>query len=567
MRLKNLLFFSLSLGCWLPSLAQTPPIGNENTWGSITGTAGVDAQYYTKDPAIGAPEVPDRFRMNSFLYLQYKKGGFSAGARYEAYLPKPLLGIDESFTGHGIRFRWAAYQYKKLEVTAGSFYEQFGNGLTLRSYEARALGFDNFIDGFRIKYNVKGVYMKGIFGRVRDFWGYSPGTVRGFDGEINFSEMIPKLAEKKVNLIVGGNFVSKYEPGTEKVIGPEVITLPQNVATTSGRMNLTVGKFNLNGEFAYKFNDPSAANNYVYRPGTAALLTASFFTNNFGVSLGAKRIDNFNFRSDREVTLNRQLLNWIPMLNKQHTYNLAASIYPYAVQPIGEQGLQADIQFSIPRGSKLGGKYGIDVNINASIVYGLDTTARNMVTHVNGQDTLVLGDRYGYTVGAGLGKEYYRDFNIEISKKFNKKWKLNLMYMNLYANLNVLTISQLGKDPFVNANIGVVDLSWRINTKHALRLELQGLFTKQDQGDWAMALLEYTISPNWYVSVMDQYNYGHPIPARRQHYPLVSAGYNMGNHRFTLNYGRQRAGVLCIGGVCRAVPAANGLTFSYVGSF
>lgn len=567
MRLKHLLLFGLLLVGATGALAQTQPIGNENTWGSITGNAGIDAQYYTKDPAINAPEVPDRFRMNSFLYLQYKRGGFSAGVRYEAYLPKPLLGIDESFTGHGIRFRWAAYKYKTLEVTAGTFYEQFGNGLTYRAYEARSLGFDNFTDGFRIKYNVKGVYLKGIFGRTRDFWGYSPGTVRGIDGEINFAEMIPGMKAKRINFTLGGSFVSKYQPGNEKVIGVETLILPQNVSVTSGRASFTAGSFNINGEFAYKFNDPSTANNYIYRPGTAAILTASYSTTNFGVSVGAKRIDNFDFRSDREVNLNRQLLNWIPMLNKQHTYNLAASIYPYAVQNMGEQGLQADIQFSIPRGSKLGGKYGIDFNINASIVYGLDTMARQQITHVDGQDSLTLGDRYGYRVGAGLGKEYYHDFNIEITKKFNKKWKMTVMYMNLYANLKVLTISQLSTDPFVQAHIGVVDLSWRINPKHALRMELQGLFTKQDQGDWAMALLEYTISPNWYVSVMDQYNYGHPNKARRQHYPLVSAGYNMGNHRFTLNYGRQRAGVLCIGGVCRAVPAANGLTFSYVGSF
>lgn len=564
MKLKKVFAALAPLALALSSNAQ---IGNENTWGSLTGNAGIDMQYYTKDPAIGAPEVPDRLRMNSFLYLQYKKGGFTAGARYEMYLPKPLLGIDESFTGQGVRFRFASYKYKTLEVTAGSFYEQFGNGLAFRSYEARSLGFDNFVDGFRVKYDIKGVYVKGIFGRVRDFWDFSPGTVRGIDAEINFSEMFPKMAEKNVNFTIGGNFVSKYQPGTEKVIGAETLILPQNVGVASGRTGLTVGKFNLNGEFAYKFNDPSSANQYIYRPGTAALLSASFFTKNFGMSVGAKRIDNFDFRSDREVNLNRQLINWIPMLNKQHTYNLAASIYPYAVQPIGEQGLQADIQFSIPKGSKLGGKYGIDININASIVYGLDTTARKMNTLVEGSDSLTIADRYGYSVGAGLGKEYYRDFNIEITKKFNKKWKLSIMYMNLYADLNVLTISQLSNDPFVHANIGVVDLAWRVNTNHALRMEVQGLFTKQDQGGWVMGLIEYTFAPKFYVSVMNQYNFGHPNQARRVNYPLISTGYNLGSHRFTLAYGRQRAGVLCIGGVCRAVPAANGLTFSYVGSF
>ena len=107
MRLKHLLLFG-SLLCASATLFAQQPIGNENTWGSITGNAGIDAQYYTKDPAIGAPDVPDRFRMNSFIYLQYKKGGFSAGVRYEAYLPKPLLGIDESYTGQGITYRWAS---------------------------------------------------------------------------------------------------------------------------------------------------------------------------------------------------------------------------------------------------------------------------------------------------------------------------------------------------------------------------------------------------------------------------------------------------------------------------
>ena len=34
-----------------------------------------------------------------------------------------------------------------------------------------------------------------------------------------------------------------------------------------------------------------------------------------------------------------------------------------------------------------------------------------------------------------------------------------------------------------------------------------------------------------------------------------------------LQYGKQRAGVFCVGGVCRAVPASNGLTFSFTSSF
>ncbi len=533
------------------SFAQEAP---ENKWGNLTGNAGIDAQYYNRDDKINAPLVPDKFRMNSFLFLTYQKGGFSAAARYEAYLPKPLLGIDQNWTGQGIMFRYAAYRYKGLEVTAGSFYEQFGNGLILRSYEARALGFDNFIDGVRVKFGAGGFYVKGIFGKKRNFFGLSPGVVRGADLEINFSEVFPRLQKTKFNLIIGGSFLSKYQEGSEKIIGNEILQIPENVGSGAGRIQMSIGKFSMNTELAYKANDPSAMNKYIYKPGTAFLTTFNFSTTNFGASLGLKRIDNFDFRTDREENGNKQLVNFIPMLNRQHTYTLAATIYPYAVQNMGENGIQSEINFTVPRGSKLGGKYGIDVSINFSAVWGLDTSG--------------TVDRYGYKSKIlGVGNMFYRDFNVELSKKFSKKFKLNLMYMNLYEDLNVIPVSTLGKDPFVNANIGVIDFSWRINTDHALRFEFQTLYTKQDQGSWFMNLIEYTVAPNWFVSVMNQFNFGHPVVEKRLHYPMVAAGYNMGNHRFQISYGRQRAGVLCIGGVCRAVPAANGLMFSYVGSF
>ena len=561
------LLFSLFLGFVFSfeSIAQTAP--KENNWGTLTGLMGMDMQLYTRDSLIGAPEVPEKIRMNSFIFLNYRKGGFYAGARFEFYQPKPLLGIDERFQGQGVPYYFAGYQYKGLDVTAGGFYEQFGNGLALRAYEARQLGFDNFIQGFRIKYNVKGIYLKGVFGRQRDFWSWSPGTVRALDAEFNFNEMIGKMEKSKVRLSIGGSIVSTHRPGEEKVIGVETLKLPQNVATAAGRLNFGYENFTLNGEFAYKFNDPSAANNYMYKPGTAALVTASYAGNFWGVSVGAKRIDNFDSRMDREAVGNRMLLNWIPMLNKQHTYNLAASIYPYAVQYVGEQGLQADLNFSLPRGSKLGGKYGMDININASIVYGLDTTNLPARETVFDGDTVYTPDRYGYTSSGKLGNQYFQDFNIEITKRFNKKWKLTVMYMQLWANLNTLTVSTLGKDPFVHAHIGVADLTWRINTKHSLRMELEGMYTKQDQGSWLMGLLEWTFAPHWSVSVMNQYNVGHPQMEKRLNYPLGSVVYNMGSHRFQLSYGRQRAGVLCIGGICRAVPAANGLTFGYIGSF
>ena len=137
----------------------------EVNWGQIHGNFGLDAQYYFTDSVIGAPDVPEKFRMNGFLNLVYTNGNFSAGVRYEAYLPKPLLGFDSRYEGQGVPFRYATYKLGGLEATAGTFYEQFGNGLVLRAYEERSLGFDNFIDGFRaiiaiLKYNLLFKYRK-----------------------------------------------------------------------------------------------------------------------------------------------------------------------------------------------------------------------------------------------------------------------------------------------------------------------------------------------------------------------------------------------------------------------
>ena len=68
-------------------------------------------------------------------------------------------------------------------------------------------------------------------------------------------------------------------------------------------------------------------------------------------------------------------------------------------------------------------------------------------------------------------------------------------------------------------------------------------------------------------SVLDQYNYGNKEEAKKIHYFFGTVGYINKANRFTLSYGRLRAGTLCVGGVCRVVPASNGVSFSITSSF
>ncbi|HNR86553.1 MAG TPA: DUF6029 family protein, partial [Taishania sp.] len=72
---------------------------------------------------------------------------------------------------------------------------------------------------------------------------------------------------------------------------------------------------------------------------------------------------------------------------------------------------------------------------------------------------------------------------------------------------------------------------------------------------------------HWMINVMDQYNFGNPKKSSRAHHPYITVAYVTGPTRVSVGYGRQRAGMFCVGGVCRYVPASNGLTLSVTHSF
>jgi hypothetical protein len=515
--------------------------------GEIHGNFQLDAQYYNPDSAIGAQPVPEKFLMNSFANLIYTNGDFSAGVRFESYL-NTMLGFDPRYKGTGFPYKFATFNRDNFSITVGNYYEQFGSGMIFRSYEERGLGYDNAMEGVRVKYTLlKGIHIKGLIGKQRYYFDLGKGIVRGIDGEVALNELVAEFAEKKTKIFFGGSFVSKYEVDQDPIY-----VLPENVGAWAGRVKVNHGGWSFFSEYAHKINDPSSVNNYIYKKGGGLLVNTSYSQKGLGINLSGKVIDNMNFRSDRTAQNNDLLINFLPALTRQHTYNLAATIYPYATQPNGEMAYQGDITYTIKKGSKLGGKYGTTVLVNYAAANGLDST-----TLASG-----LGYKADYTK---LGKVYYKDFNVEIQKKVSKPLKFTLFYANFVYNKDVAQ----GKvnEGFVYANIEVLEFTYKFNDKHALRMELQGLQTRQDMGDWATIVAEYTISPNWFFSTVNQYNYGNPNEDSRLLYPIGQIGFIKNSTRVTLGYGRQRAGIFCIGGICRVVPASNGATISISSSF
>ena len=524
--------------------------------GHVTGNMQLDGQISRADSVIGARDVQEKLLMNARADILYTNGNFSAGLRFEAY-HNPLLGFNNMYKGEGIANYFVSYQGDIISITAGNFYEQFGSGMILRAYEDRYLGIDNSLRGLNVTLRpFNGITIKALAGKQRYFWDYSNGIVRGIDGEVNLNSLITSMAESKLRATFGAGFVSKYEEyQTLYADESHIYNLPLNVGAGAVRMDLSYGNWGLQTEYARKGQDPSIMNDFIYREGEALMVNATYSQKGFSANIQAKRVDNMCFKSKRMETGEMLYINYIPAITKQHTYAFL-SMYPYATQTTGEMGLQGDVMYKIKKETLLGGKYGTDIHLNAAVITAIDTTQ-------------VPGVGIGYQSDwFKTGDLYYADASIEIAKKLSKSTILTCTYGYQIFN----PIVEGHKGDLHHNHIVVADLTWKMNKKNVMRFEAEwmGSDSKYNHdvddkrcGDWIMGLVEYNFTSAWFVSVSDQYAYNDGIG----NYYNVSVGYNHGATRIQLGYGKQREGLLCIGGVCRQVPASNGLTFSLTTSF
>ena len=558
MKLRNKILFSLIIFLIVQVNGQ-----DLKSPGVISGNIQTIGQYYQEDTIINAALPEHLYGFNGFANVNYQKGDFRAGIRYESYL-NTLEGYPTSFSGTGIGYRYLSWNSDNVGVTIGNFYDQFGSGMIFRAYEERQLGIDNSLDGIRLTYQpVNGIYLKGMVGKQRhifmDGLVNGNGIIRAFDSELNLNELLDSSNSWRFKATIGGSFVSKFNTDNNT----NFFDLPKNVGASSIRVNLRYNKIRFSGEYVHKINDPYPDNqdsrfNYIYKNGEGILLNLGYSTKGFAVDFSAKHMDNMLWRSTNvNVGPTDLLIGYLPALTKQHTYNLAATLYPYATNFYGEIAYQLDVLYKIPKKTTLGGRYGPSVAINFATAY---VPERNFI-----DDMETTRNSYTTSFFARSDSILLQDFNIEIKRKINKKLKLSLNYFNFIFNDDAVKVANYYK--IINAQIAVMDLTYKINRHHSLRFETQAMWTDEDKGDWLFGQIEYTFSPHWYIAILDQYNSGNEDLKKRVHYGLISAGYINGSHRFSFQYGKQRAGVFCVGGVCRAVPASNGLTFSFTSSF
>ncbi len=523
--------------------------------GHFSGGYEAYMQYYQDDSPTNFLAPQDKLRSMQYFNAQYQTGSFNMGIQYEAYLPQAFLGYNPALSGTGIATYFARYKKDNLDITAGYFYEQFGSGLVFRTWQDRQLGIDNAVKGLRVKYRFNDVVdLTVLTGNQRLAFETTPTTLYAANTDINIDKLIKT---KSLGFKTGFSYVARYED-----VSNTNSDLPSVVGLYSSRIGLTKGNFTADFEYVYKESDSRTVNHVlldqVLFDGDAWLFNMGYSQRGLGINATFRRLENIQMYSMRQLegnSYNSGVINFVPGLTKQHDFSLA-NIYVYQAQSgisfgeekVGEIGGQIDVFYTFKRKTVLGGKYGTKLAFNFSRWNGLNTV-------FDIQKQIYTTDFFK------PGELYFQDINIEIRKKLSKRLKTVASYINLKYNKPKLE----GEGEFVNAQIAVLDFELKLAKKRSTRLELQHLSTPDDWKNWAAVLFEYNFNHNINVYAGDMYNYGNEV--EKLHYFNVGATYNKSAMRLSLNYGRQRGGLLCVGGVCRYVPANKGLTMSMSVSF
>ena len=544
---KKLLLFIISISPFLNITAQ------EQKKVTLSGSIQSDMLVPEEDKETGAEKTED-FLTNTYADLQLQSEYVDAGARLE-YMEHPMPGFEKDFKGWGFPNFWVKGKLGNNELTLGTFYEQFGSGFILRTYEERTLGIDNSLLGGRLLLKpTDGVILKVLSGKQRRYWKWNKALVTGADAEISIDQWIPSMRESGTVLTLGASWVNKYEKNEEKVFvdNTHYVHFPKFVNSWDVRANFNHGPWNFLAEYAQKTADPSFANGYVFKKGSAAMLSGSYSNKGLSVLVQAKRSENMSSKS-ADVTGNSSAINYLPAFIQDHTYTLAA-LYAYATQLAdGEWAYQTEIGYNFKRNTSLGGKYGMNVKLNYSYVRGIphefaDGMERQTLSGVTYVDYKSPFFKWGK-------ETYYQDLNVQVSRRLSHDFLLNLMYMSQRFNKTVVE----GEGGMVHSNIFIADGKYQFSKKTTLRCELQYLTTKQDEKDWVFGLLELSLVPHWMITVSDMWNCGDS----KIHYYQGLVTYNVGSHRIQAGYERTQAGFNCSGGVCRYVPATKGFTLSY----
>lgn len=520
--------------------------GQKESAGRISGALASNVNFFMKDSAIHAAGTPQYeyqlYSADSWLNVNFNKGDFAAGIRMDAYNNSYLFNPSGgSYTAIGIGNWFVSQQIKKLNIKGGYIYDQIGSGIIYRAYEERPLAIDNSLLGVRASYELSPDWrIKAFTGRQKVQFDTYKELLKGLNIE---GFIAPKDSAKmgKWSLAPGFGVVAKTldNETVEKVnnilkyyTGADSIrSYKHNSYAMSLYNTLSAGPISWYVEGAYKtpevmfapleYNSENGEyGKYIKSAGTVIYTSLGFSKHKLGITLEGKRTENFAFKTDPTLLLNRGFINYIPALSRINTFRLTSRYNP-ATQFMGELAGQVDIRYGFSDHFSILANYSHINDLNSNPLY----------REIYLESTLKLSSKNQFIFGVQR-----QEYNQEIYE----------------GKVNV---------PIVKTITPFAEYLHKFDRKKSLRSELSAMFTEQDYGSWLFALVEYSMAPHWTFTVTDMYNFKHnPEKTKKGYnYPSALIFYTHGPNRFSLGYVKQVEGIVCTGGICRYEPAFSGV--------
>ncbi len=538
----------------------------EQQGGRLTGSLQTNANFFMRDSLIGAANTPqyDRqlFGGEGWLNLNYSNWGFDVALRYDFFNNSNLLNPTGSYTDQGIGMWSVKKRIKNLGFQAGYIYDQVGSGIIFRAFEERPLLIDNALFGLKLDYQLSDNWqVKAFTGRQKQQFENYNSVIRG----INIDGFVAGDSLSTWTLAPGFGVVARtLDDATMNSLVANINLYPTvdlfvpkyNAYAFTLYNTLTAGIFSWYVEGAYKteeaMNDPfgeivrdgatTVGDKFFSAPGTVLYSSLSISPAKWGISLEAKRTENFSWRTRPQSQLNRGLISFLPPMARINTYRLT-SRYNAATQDLTEQAFQADVRYAPNRK--------LSFNANYAFINDLE------------------------------GVKLYRELYTEVQYKHKKQWILTSGLQ--IQNYNQERYEFKPQVPIVETIIPFADFLYKLDRRKSVRFEAQYMLTgddtkadaKQDYGDWVFGLVEVALGGHWTLTASDMFNAapGKNSPVddsgekQSLHYPRFDVYYTTGPTQLALSYIKQVEGVVCTGGICRLEPAFSGVRFSANTSF
>ncbi len=540
------------LKTWLPYILLCLSIAaSAQDRGSFSGTLQTNVNFFVKDAAIGAVNIPQYDEgltgVDTWLNLNYSFKGYNAGVRLDFFRNSNLLIPTAAYSAEGLGKAFINKRFDKLFVELGYIYSQIGSGIIFRSYEERPLLIDNALVGARASYDLSENWtVSGFAGKQKNQFSLNEGLVKGGsiegyyatgseDTPISFSPGIGLVnrthSQQTVDRLV--NIVRQY-------IGEERIGLKYNTYLASVFNSLNYQDLTFFVEYAYKsseaFRDPTAIRTeltgkqtfgkFVNEPGSVLYTSLNFGDKKLGVTVEMKRTQNFNFKSDPTLNGVMGLVGYLPPMSRENTYRLTSRYTP-TTQDLSELALQTEIRYR----------------------YNKKLSALANFARITSLDDELL----------------YREYFLQFQYKQKRKWLLTAGVQSVNYNQEVFEVKP--EVPLVETITPFIDFLYRITNKRSVRTELQYLRTEQDFGSWAYGLVEVGLAPHWLFELSGMYNIDPAKGGDKIFYPTVGAVYNYKTHRLGVRYVKQVEGIVCAGGICRLEPAFSGVKITLNSTF